>query len=266
MDIDAAVAAHVEQFNNAVRSGDYAAFVGMFGDDAVMSFDGVPVGPFRGRAEILRAYQDQPPTSTLTVRSVDEVPPAWRGSRSTGTRAGPAPCSSASPATRSRSCGSRSTTGPAAPRVRRSRPRWTDDANLATMKMLRAVAGTAVVTLLIAAVRSRTGKRRRRRVHLRLRDDDGHQSRRLDARRRDHRLRLRVEPAGTASSATSRCVFHYNDTHNRVYRISDITVTRDGRIRRQFAKSTPGQLLRNQDRRRRHAPSPACTSTSSNTR
>ena len=75
MDIDAAVAAHVEQFNNAVRSGDYAAFVGMFGDDAVMSFDGVPVGPFRGRAQILRAYQDQPPTSTLTVRSVDEVAP-----------------------------------------------------------------------------------------------------------------------------------------------------------------------------------------------
>ena len=75
MDIDAAVTAHIDRFNDAVRAGDYTDFVDTFSDDAVMSFDGVPVGPFRGRSEILRAYQAQPPTSTLTARSVDEVAP-----------------------------------------------------------------------------------------------------------------------------------------------------------------------------------------------
>jgi steroid Delta-isomerase len=74
-DIDAAVAAHLRRFNDAVRSGDFAGLVATFADDAVMSFDGVPIGPFRGRAEILRAYQQQPPTSTMTAQSIEEIAP-----------------------------------------------------------------------------------------------------------------------------------------------------------------------------------------------
>lgn len=61
---------HASGFNAAVRSGDFGPFLATFADDAVMRFIGVPAGPFVGRAEIARAYAEQPPTDTLTV---DEV-------------------------------------------------------------------------------------------------------------------------------------------------------------------------------------------------
>jgi ketosteroid isomerase-like protein len=75
MDVDAAVSAHLERFNDAVRTGDYSPFVESFSDDAVMTFAGVPVGPFRGRPQILQAYQEQPPTSTMSADSVQEIGP-----------------------------------------------------------------------------------------------------------------------------------------------------------------------------------------------
>jgi hypothetical protein len=40
---------HFRLFNEAVRSHDYTAFVATFTPDAVMSFKGVPVGPYTGR-------------------------------------------------------------------------------------------------------------------------------------------------------------------------------------------------------------------------
>jgi steroid Delta-isomerase len=73
VDLTEAVHAHVELFNDAVRAGDFEAFAASFGEDAVMSFDGVPVGPFRGRHKIATAYQAQPPTDTMSVWSVEEV-------------------------------------------------------------------------------------------------------------------------------------------------------------------------------------------------
>ncbi len=56
-----------------MRSGDFDAFVATFTEDAVMTFDGVPVGPFKGRDKIAAAYAGQPPTDTMSVWSVEEV-------------------------------------------------------------------------------------------------------------------------------------------------------------------------------------------------
>jgi hypothetical protein len=73
MDLRDRVFAHAELYNAAVRSGDYSAFVETFAEDAVMRFEAIPVGPFRGREAIAEAYATRPPTDTLTVRSVSEV-------------------------------------------------------------------------------------------------------------------------------------------------------------------------------------------------
>lgn len=61
---------HVVRFNRAVRTGDWAGFTDSLTEDARLVFDGVPVGPFDGRDAILRAYREQPPDDTITVRSV----------------------------------------------------------------------------------------------------------------------------------------------------------------------------------------------------
>ena len=37
---------HVETFNAAVRSADFAPLVALFAEDATLEFDGAPVGPF----------------------------------------------------------------------------------------------------------------------------------------------------------------------------------------------------------------------------
>jgi hypothetical protein len=73
------VGAHVEAFNHAVTSGDYTALADRFTEDAVMSFAGVPVGPFLGRQAILAAYRSNPPDDTMTVLSqVDDTPTSTR--------------------------------------------------------------------------------------------------------------------------------------------------------------------------------------------
>src|SRR5829696_9589623 len=52
---------HVARFNAGVRSGDFGPMVDGFTDDAELVFEGIPVGPFRGRAAIAAAYRNQPP-------------------------------------------------------------------------------------------------------------------------------------------------------------------------------------------------------------
>jgi hypothetical protein len=64
--LDEYIAAH----NAAVRSGDWEAFSRWFGDDAEVRFEGVPVGPFRGRDEIRGAYESRPPDDEVEVRNV----------------------------------------------------------------------------------------------------------------------------------------------------------------------------------------------------
>jgi steroid Delta-isomerase len=77
------VRAHVERFNTAQRSGDWAPFVAAFTEDAVMTFAGVPIGPYHGRAAIAEAYETRPPTDTMRATSVatdgdtDVVRLAW---------------------------------------------------------------------------------------------------------------------------------------------------------------------------------------------
>jgi hypothetical protein len=65
------ISEHARRFNDAVRTGGWADFVGGFAPDAVMTFSGMPVGPFRGRDDILRAYLDAPPSQTLTVTWIE---------------------------------------------------------------------------------------------------------------------------------------------------------------------------------------------------
>ena len=66
-DLHAFLSHHVETFNTAVRSGDFEQLVTLFAADAELSFEGVPVGPFRGRQAIAAAYAAQPPTDTMNV-------------------------------------------------------------------------------------------------------------------------------------------------------------------------------------------------------
>jgi len=63
---DEYIAAH----NAAVRNGDWEAFSRWFADDAELRFEGVPVGPFRGRDEIRAAYESRPPDDEVEVRDV----------------------------------------------------------------------------------------------------------------------------------------------------------------------------------------------------
>jgi steroid delta-isomerase len=60
---------HFRLFNEAVRSHDWAAFLATFTPDAMMTFDGVPVGPYVGRDQIARAYAERPPSDTMTCVS-----------------------------------------------------------------------------------------------------------------------------------------------------------------------------------------------------
>ena len=64
---------HIELFNAAVSSGDYDPFLATFAEDAVMRFDGFPVGPFVGRAAIAEAYATQPPSDTMALIGMQVV-------------------------------------------------------------------------------------------------------------------------------------------------------------------------------------------------
>jgi steroid delta-isomerase len=62
---------HIARFNTAQRSGDWAPFLAGFTEDAVMSFEGVPVGPYHGRDAIAEAYAANPPTDTISAAWVE---------------------------------------------------------------------------------------------------------------------------------------------------------------------------------------------------
>jgi hypothetical protein len=72
--MDAALlTAHVERFNQAVRSGDFEPMLAGFAPDAEMVFEGVPVGPFAGRQAIADAYAEQPPTDEVRLLGVPRL-------------------------------------------------------------------------------------------------------------------------------------------------------------------------------------------------
>ena len=70
MEVTDLLNAHVDRFNSAVISGSFDEMVVHFSDDAVMRFEGVPVGPFRGREEIAGAYRAQPPDDQLVLLEI----------------------------------------------------------------------------------------------------------------------------------------------------------------------------------------------------
>ena len=57
----------VEAFNEGVRTGDWSPLVELFAEDAVLEFDGIPVGPFRGRDAIAEAYRSMPPDDEIVL-------------------------------------------------------------------------------------------------------------------------------------------------------------------------------------------------------
>ena len=75
MDLTEAVREHERLFNEAVRAGDFTEFMKTFSDDAMMGFDGVPIGPYRGREAIAEAYATRPPDDTMSIWSIEEVAP-----------------------------------------------------------------------------------------------------------------------------------------------------------------------------------------------
>jgi steroid Delta-isomerase len=70
MNLPLLVDAHIGRFNQAVLSGRFDEMVAHFTDDATMSFEGVPVGPFYGREQIAAAYAARPPDDQLRLLEV----------------------------------------------------------------------------------------------------------------------------------------------------------------------------------------------------
>jgi steroid Delta-isomerase len=68
-DVTDRVEEHFRLFNEAVRTRDWTAFLATFTPDAVMSFEGIPAGPYEGLDQIARAYAEQPPSDTMTCVS-----------------------------------------------------------------------------------------------------------------------------------------------------------------------------------------------------
>ncbi|MEV4410370.1 nuclear transport factor 2 family protein [Catellatospora sp. NPDC049609] len=79
--LDDALRAHVDLFNDAVRSGDWSGFLATFAEDAVMMFVNVPAGPYVGRDAIVEAYRLRPPDDTMTVTSVHADTPDTASAR-----------------------------------------------------------------------------------------------------------------------------------------------------------------------------------------
>lgn len=64
---------HVGKYNEAVRTSDFGPFLDMYADNAVMTFDDLPVGPFHGRSAILEAYLTDAPNDTMLLIDMHEV-------------------------------------------------------------------------------------------------------------------------------------------------------------------------------------------------
>ncbi len=90
--MDVTLPAHVERFNEGVRTGDFGPMLAAFAADAEMIFEGAPAGPFVGRAAIAAAYAAQPPSDEVVLLGeprceggITVADYAWAGD---GTRAG----------------------------------------------------------------------------------------------------------------------------------------------------------------------------------
>jgi steroid Delta-isomerase len=57
----------VAAFNEGVRAGDWTSLVALFAEDGMLEFEGIPVGPFRGRDAIAEAYRAMPPDDEIVL-------------------------------------------------------------------------------------------------------------------------------------------------------------------------------------------------------
>jgi RimJ/RimL family protein N-acetyltransferase len=83
------VAAH----NAGVELGAWRGLEPYFHQDADLVFEGMPIGPFRGREEIVAAYERQPPDDTVLLLEVDgesegTITAGYAWSANPGVRAG----------------------------------------------------------------------------------------------------------------------------------------------------------------------------------
>jgi hypothetical protein len=69
------VARYVALFNEGVRTGDFTPWFNTFTDDAVLTFEGVPIPPAYGRGEIEAVYSGQPPASEMSLVAGSPVDP-----------------------------------------------------------------------------------------------------------------------------------------------------------------------------------------------
>jgi hypothetical protein len=63
---------YIARLNHGVRGGDFTSMLAELTADAELVFEGIPVGPFRGREAIGAAYRLQPPDDELELLHVDE--------------------------------------------------------------------------------------------------------------------------------------------------------------------------------------------------
>jgi RimJ/RimL family protein N-acetyltransferase len=75
LDVPAAISLlhdYVTVHNECVRTGDWEPLDEWFADDAELAFEGVPVGPFKGREEIAAAYRERPPDDEVVIFGAEE--------------------------------------------------------------------------------------------------------------------------------------------------------------------------------------------------
>jgi RimJ/RimL family protein N-acetyltransferase len=63
---------YLGELNECIRTGDWSQLEPWFAEDAELSFEGVPVGPFAGRDAILAAYRERPPDDQLITFRTEE--------------------------------------------------------------------------------------------------------------------------------------------------------------------------------------------------
>ena len=61
---------YVDLHNRGVRERAFDALCELFADNARMSFVGLSLGPFQGRAEITGAFRDHPPDDEIVLGKV----------------------------------------------------------------------------------------------------------------------------------------------------------------------------------------------------
>jgi steroid delta-isomerase len=67
---------HVRRFNASVAAADFSPLVESLSEDATMAFEGMPVGPFAGKAAIAEAYRQSPPDDIIDLLEVRQTDPA----------------------------------------------------------------------------------------------------------------------------------------------------------------------------------------------